>query len=229
MDASKESSRRAWMELRQINRRLTPAHKSIAIIKRDDPAYLPASTRAVRELRDDLVEMKGQLKEIQELLSMGPVGLWRVASPAGETGPPGTGNEFPMLPPSLAPVAQILRESHQVVNLPPDWDGEGGKVCTEETWGRAASIVVHHTRIIWEQYSKVIPPHRIIPDLEGGIDVHWRRGPYELLLNVPDDASEPVTFFGNHREKYKSCKTSGELEADNTVNAGVLVWLAQMP
>ena len=132
------------------------------------------------------------------------------------------------LPAGLSGVARAIRESHRIVELPPDWDGEGGLGCGEDTWQRAGDIILDHVTTLWEQQDKVVAPYRIMPDLEGGIDVHWRSGSYELLLNVPGDPAGPAAFFGNHREKHAECKTSGQLEPGTTVNPGVLVWLAQM-
>lgn len=128
----------------------------------------------------------------------------------------------------LAPVAEVVADAHRIVDLPDDWDGEGGLGCTQETWELAQDTVLAHTRRLWECHGKVVVPFRIIPDLEGGIDVHWRCLPFELLLNVPANPAEPITFFGNNRDRHTTCKTSGELLPGETVNLGVIAWLAQM-
>lgn len=132
------------------------------------------------------------------------------------------------VPVELTSVVDVMRRARHIIDLPPNWDGEDGIGCDEATWKRAFRIVVDHATNIWTRFQKVSCPYRVTPDLEGGLDIHWRSGQLELLMNVPPDADEVVAFFGNDRSKPTSCKTSGELAPGESVSLGVTSWLVEM-
>jgi hypothetical protein len=41
----------------------------------------------------------------------------------------------------------------------------------------------------------------ILPGPYGSIDLHWRTPKRELLINVPDDAEGPASYYGDDREE----------------------------
>ncbi len=136
--------------------------------------------------------------------------------------------DFLVLPRPLKALAETVRSSRSITQLEANWDGEGSMGCTEETWRRAAMIIVKNSLQVWRTCRKTVAPPRIMPDLEGGIDIHWEDATYELLLNVPSDRSEPATFFGNNRTNPDAEKTFGQLGPEECSRLGVATWLAQM-
>ena len=54
---------------------------------------------------------------------------------------------------------------------------------------------------------------------KGSVDVFWRLGEFELLVNIPCDAEQPAPFYGDDR----SSVIRGELGADPSTR--LLAWL----
>ncbi len=177
------------------------------------------------EEKSEIAELKRAVVDIENKLPGVEAGPILVKSQHATTG---LSNVLRATPKELTRVVDVMVRARDIISLTPNWDGEGGIGCDEATWLRAYHIVVDHAVFMLRQFQKVICPYRVMPDLEGGLDIHWRSGELELLLNVPCDSDETVTFFGNNQSKATKCKTSGELGVGESVSVGVVSWLAAM-
>lgn len=135
-------------------------------------------------------------------------------------------HERRQLPAQLQHIAEGLNASRRLVLLPDNWDGEGSKGCEGAVWERATRTLITQALGALSTLDLVVRMPIMMPDCEGGIDILWESPDYALVLNVPDDPAESITFFGNSVSDPDSTKTTGELLPENSPHPGVLSWLA---
>ena len=112
----------------------------------------------------------------------------------------------------------VEREIEPYVN---DWDEAGASGYAKETWHRAVRFLrTNATEAIKLQIDLSIP--RILPGPSGSIDLHWRLSHFEILVNIPPDASELVRFFGDDGAK---SQVKGTIADDGPESARLLPWL----
>ncbi len=110
-----------------------------------------------------------------------------------------------------------------MLDLQDNWDGEGSPAYVLSAWRRATDFVSGIITQFWEKEGKEATPPRILPGPDGSIDLDWRIGDRELLINLPLDVSESVTFFGD----VKGCHPiKGELDL-GVPNVWLLAWLTE--
>ena len=105
------------------------------------------------------------------------------------------------LPYQLHYLAHRFEMSRQLLTLQEDWDGNGGQAFTEEHWRRVVCFLSDNALWLWERERLCIPDPKIIPGPGRSIDVHWKSDELELLLNVPEDASLPASFYGDDHKR----------------------------
>lgn len=119
---------------------------------------------------------------------------------------------------------EAIHKSQWIIELPHDWDGEGGKPYRVETWERARRFLLASAMWLLETLDLSLPPPDIGPGPDCGIDLHWRADSFELLLTIPDDENAPASFYGDDRGSVK-VKGSTALRADG--KNPLLLWVAQ--
>jgi hypothetical protein len=98
----------------------------------------------------------------------------------------------------LTPLEQEIQASQWILELPPDWDGEGARQSTRETWERSSDFLRTLSRMIESRFGITLKPPRILPSPHGSIDLHWKTDRFELLVNVPADPGEVVRYYGDN-------------------------------
>ncbi len=111
-----------------------------------------------------------------------------------------------------------------ILDLKDNWDGEGAKGYRAETWGRAVEFVKNLSYQTWKRTQKILPTPDILPGPDGSIDVHWKTPKMDLLLNVPEDESEPATFSC---DDYKENSSKGTFNLKQ-MNQVLLFWVAEI-
>jgi hypothetical protein len=75
-------------------------------------------------------------------------------------------------------------------------DPDDGTSVVASTWRRTAEFVARIARLYWQRVAQ-LPPLPVITDgPEGSVDVVWRSGSRQILLNVPDDDDDVITASG---------------------------------
>ncbi len=104
-----------------------------------------------------------------------------------------------------------------------DWDGEGSPAYTEATWSRAIKLILDSaTRLYSSQRIQVAAPD-ILPGPDGSIDIQWRHGKRDLLINIATKSDEPATYHGDGDD---ANVVKGTLET-TAHNDWLLLWLMQ--
>ncbi|MBI2819318.1 MAG: hypothetical protein HYX73_04995 [Acidobacteria bacterium] len=114
-----------------------------------------------------------------------------------------------------------IEQAKQILELEDDWDGEGSPGYSADTFNRAISFLTMEAEGLWESWGIRLPVPRIGPGPEGSIDLHWKQPSWELLVNIPADANEMATFYGDN---YGVQKIRGSLDPRN-FNLGIATWL----
>ncbi len=125
------------------------------------------------------------------------------------------------LPYQLHFLAKLFEDSRHLLTLDDDWDNEGGQRFNESHWRRVIRFLSDNALWLWEREKLCIPEPRIIPGPNRTIDVHWKSAELELLLNIPEDLNQPVSFYG---DDYKRDAVNGTLGLDHD-NFWLMLWL----
>ncbi|MBZ5503507.1 MAG: hypothetical protein LAN59_14955 [Acidobacteriia bacterium] len=114
-----------------------------------------------------------------------------------------------------------IERAKGILKLQDDWDGEGSRAYSEETFNRAVVFLIKHIGRGWESCGLPSPIPRIGPGPDGSIDLHWRQPSWELLVNIPADPNEMATFYGDN---YGLQKIRGSLDPQK-IDSGIAGWL----
>ena len=127
------------------------------------------------------------------------------------------------LPLELQHLDVAIEESRELLERPDDWDGEGSPGYDEETWQRATGFLLANAVRLWNDYGVIIDAPEISPGPAGSIDLHWRSGRRELLINVPANPGMPAGFYGDDRT---GNAVKGQLDVTEE-NQWLLMWLSE--
>lgn len=123
--------------------------------------------------------------------------------------------------PESAKISAAINASRNILELEDDWDGEGSRSYLIETWTRATEFLRLYALRSWERHGTIIDAPRILPGPDGSIDIHWKSGLHELLVNIPVDPTKPASFYG---DDYGIARIEGTFDSF-TFNLGLLSWL----
>ena len=98
------------------------------------------------------------------------------------------------------PVAidRAIEDSAWIVDLPPDWDGEGATRYERSTWERATAFLRNLASMFRRMFGGEMPVPRILPSAGGSIDLHWKTDRFELLVNIPSQPSGEIRYYGDN-------------------------------
>ncbi len=125
--------------------------------------------------------------------------------------------------PELGDLRGALAKSRDILDWPDDWDGEGSPGYKESTWIRVRDFLLATAESLWRDNGVLVPAPRISAGPEGSFDIHWQSAGKELLINIPEDVTEPVTYYGDDRE---GNVTKGQLNLA-TRPKWLLMWLGR--
>jgi hypothetical protein len=84
-----------------------------------------------------------------------------------------------------------------MLELQDNWDDEGSLPVAEATWKVATSFLRRQADVYWKHHSAVIPIPHIMPGSDGSVDIHWKTGRFELLVNISSDPEFRAGFYGD--------------------------------
>jgi hypothetical protein len=114
-------------------------------------------------------------------------------------------------------ISEVIESSRRLLSLVGEDDQP---VCSQETWSRAIKFLSACARRAWEANGVKIDPPDVLAGPHQSIDLHWKTGDYEMLVNIPADAGALPSYYGDARDGTVSRGTvaSGD-------NRGLLSWL----
>jgi hypothetical protein len=114
-----------------------------------------------------------------------------------------------------------ISASRPILELEDDWDGQGSPRYSEATWRRATEFLLRQANFARVSLAQELPVPKILPGPNASIDLHWKLADFELLLNIPSDAAQPATFYG---DDYRNSCIRGTLDPSEEIR-GLVVWL----
>lgn len=120
-----------------------------------------------------------------------------------------------------ARLVEVIRSSRSILSLEDNWDDEGSPSFTETTWSRATKLIKDLANSHWRACGVWVNPPRILPALQGSIDVHWKTEKRELLMNVPAEVGASFGYYGSGSSKDT---IKGKLDP-SLPNDWILMWL----
>jgi hypothetical protein len=105
----------------------------------------------------------------------------------------------------------VIEDSRTILELKDDFDGEGSAGYKRETWEHAVEFIRNCARHLWETDHVIIDIPDIQPGPHGSIDIHWETEDYELLLNIPMNKRENITYYGDN---YSDVKVKGSFSSN---------------
>lgn len=126
------------------------------------------------------------------------------------------------LPAELKVLADVLNQSRWMLNLPDNWDDEGGSGYAEATWKRAARFLVDSAKFV-QQLGLVLAIPKVQNGPEGTIDLFWETPYAKLLLNIPVEPKKSAHYYGHRTD---GSETRGSLDVSH-VEPWLLLWAAQ--
>lgn len=120
------------------------------------------------------------------------------------------------------PLDEAINAARGILTLGNNWDGEGSPSYAETTLERAHAFLLAGTLQLWETRRVILPTPRVDAGPDGSIDLHWETNGREMLVNVPPEADETITFYGDDI----LTKVKGELTLDLDTT-WLLLWLAR--
>lgn len=127
-----------------------------------------------------------------------------------------------VLPNELRAIADRIDQSRGILALHDNWDGEGSPGYDEATWLRAAGLIVDMA-VSFHHSGRTVPSPIITEGDDGSIDVQWRTSTRNVLINVPREPGESITFYAHDREN-DDRDIEGKLDAFSD-NGWLLGWL----
>jgi hypothetical protein len=124
---------------------------------------------------------------------------------------------------SQGDISSVIRAARALVELGENWDGEGSRGYSLETWKRVKRFLMSHASVARSLF-RVLPAPAINPADQGSLDVFWRLSGRQLLVNFPEDESAPITYYGQNRQGDNTISgrtTAGEKRLD------LVAWLTQ--
>jgi hypothetical protein len=130
-------------------------------------------------------------------------------------------------PPNFAEISAAMEQSRTLLEWEEDWDGDAARRFEPFTWERAREFVLDNTIRLWRTAHAQVPVPQIEPTRRGGINIEWETALRNLLVNIPADGAEPVTFYGtlkNDPDHEHDIEGTVDVVGDNT---WLLMWIGQ--
>jgi hypothetical protein len=128
------------------------------------------------------------------------------------------------VPAALEAVARALQGSRALLELGDDWDGDGTRGFSEQTWRRVADFVARGTTQLLERNGIVTEDIEVMPASDGALGIDWRTATRELLVTVPADTSKDALFYGDDGAGRRTIKGTLDRAAPNR---WLTEWLAE--
>jgi hypothetical protein len=128
------------------------------------------------------------------------------------------------LPAEIQGVAEAVANSRALLSLQDDWDGEGTRGFTEQTWRRTANFLIKCALQLWEDHGVAADHVEILPGSDGALAIDWRTAGRELLVTFPRDPARSALFYGDDGKGDHTIKGTLDTSAPNR---WLTAWLAE--
>jgi hypothetical protein len=107
-------------------------------------------------------------------------------------------------------IDKAIAESEYILALGDDFDDSGTPAYTRAALDRATRFLREFAAAAFREFRCHLVAPYIDPGPNGSIDLHWKRGSFELLVNVPIDPDRHPTYYG---DDYGVSTVKGEINS----------------
>jgi hypothetical protein len=120
-----------------------------------------------------------------------------------------------------------INKSRSLLELEDNWDDEGSVGYDESTWLRARNFLIRNAVRLHQSKKKPFDSPEISPGPNGSIDLHWKTDARELLINVPADPQDTISYYGDDRAEDTENAIRGKNIEGSTNAEWIFLWLMQ--
>jgi hypothetical protein len=113
-----------------------------------------------------------------------------------------------------------IEASESLLDLRDNWDDDGAKAISRETWTAATDLSRRYARYLFERFGLKVEGPSFTPGPDGSIDLNWKSSDRELLLNF-EHGGVRATFYG---QDGRGNFVKGSFDP-GLYNQGILTWL----
>jgi len=125
------------------------------------------------------------------------------------------------LSPKLRDIANAIEESKYILEIEADFDDEGSQGCQFSTWEKAINFLVKYSQWALKSFNYIIDRPKIYDGPDSSVDILWKTESYRLLINFPQETTQPASFYGDDRAMNK---IKGTFDPQKN-NLGLLMFL----
>lgn len=129
------------------------------------------------------------------------------------------------IPAALSDLRNTIEESRAILTLKDDWDEEGSPRYSESTWNRAQSFLMKNALQLWRRRKMCFDAPKIQPGPSGSIDLHWRTPNRELLINIPANPEEAISYYGDNKDDETENAVRGKNLDSSSDTEWIFLWL----
>ena len=129
------------------------------------------------------------------------------------------------LPFQLIDLRDEIEKSKYLLTLEEDWDDEGGRPVSFDTWKAGINLLIENISYIFQKTGIILDTPKINPGPEDSIDLLWRNEKYRLLINVPSNLDRQIECYGDDNSGGNSIKVKFK---PSSLQRSWVVWLADI-
>jgi hypothetical protein len=129
------------------------------------------------------------------------------------------------VPSVINDLRSAIQDSRVLLTLEDNWDDEGSPGYSDSTWHRAESFLIQNAIHLWRRHKMCFDAPKIQPGPSGSLDLHWRTRHRELLINVPANPEEPISYYGDNKDDGTLDAVRGKRLDSSSDAEWIFLWL----
>lgn len=108
-----------------------------------------------------------------------------------------------------------FKKSESILHLEDNWDDEGSKAYSFETWEASIKFVIEYATNLLNSHNIIIDCPKIYNAPNGSIDIFWEYDTYTFLININANG-EDATFYADN--SINTQRIRGEFQVNDFKN-----------
>ncbi|MHA1661614.1 MAG: hypothetical protein ACTSUT_21170 [Promethearchaeota archaeon] len=123
---------------------------------------------------------------------------------------------------------ESIMDQVTVAILDEDWESQGGTTFNKNTIKRVKDLVVDIMDYFSDQRIEFFPP-KILPLLDGSLDIKWENNLFRLIVNIPSKVSQLVEIYADLKHSIPEENNEADCRIPyNIVKVMIIEWLKKI-
>ncbi|MCK5135111.1 MAG: hypothetical protein KAR19_04925 [Bacteroidales bacterium] len=101
----------------------------------------------------------------------------------------------------ITEVMRHIESSSKILHYEEDWDDNGSAPISREAFGNATGFLLKFASWAYEYLKRSIPLPIISPGPDSSVELYWKKGKVDLLINFPADNLNIASFYGDDQSE----------------------------